>query len=103
MTLTEEQIKQLNNTQDFISAVQLFKGGHNTPKYLKILTEMFPTMTMNLKYFTLRKKLMGTENISWIATQSSEYQEKFCSWYANKNWKAEKNELDLWFSQNPGV
>ena len=50
--------------------------------------------------FTLNKKLMGIENISFVATRPKNYQEKFCTWMGEKNWKAEKNELDLWFSEN---
>ena len=58
--------------------------------------------TIALRHFTLNKKLMGIKNITWIATQSDAYQKRFTDWMADKNWKAEKNELDLWFADNPG-
>lgn len=53
-----------------------------------------------LQEFTLTKKLMGVKNICFVATRPVAYQEKFCNWMMNKNWKAKKNELDLWFSSN---
>lgn len=56
-----------------------------------------------LRMFTLEKKLMGIHNIAFIAMQDDEYQENFCSWMATKKWKADKNELDLWFGENNKV
>ena len=45
---------------------------------------------------------MGIKNIRWIAIQTTEYQTKFTDWMSNKDWKATKNELDLFFSENQG-
>ena len=53
-----------------------------------------------LKEFTLSKKLMGIKNIAWVAEKSTTYQTKFCNWMASKNWKATKNELELWAERN---
>jgi len=59
--------------------------------------------TAQLRDFTLTKKLMGIKNIAWIATQPPVYQNEFTEWMDEKDWKADKNELDLWFAANPGV
>lgn len=50
--------------------------------------------------FTLEKKLMGIQNIRWVAERSPVYQKQFCRWMAGKNWKAEKNEIQLWIDNN---
>ena len=55
---------------------------------------------LELLRFTLTKKLMGIKNISWVAAQPTTYQLKFCNWMASKNWKATKNELELWTERN---
>ena len=49
-----------------------------------------------LVYFTLDKKLMGISNIAWMALQPKAKQEQFITWMSDKNWKASKNELEMW-------
>ena len=56
-----------------------------------------------LKDFTLNKKLMGVRNIAWVSAQSDAYQKRFTEWMADKNWKAQKNEIEMWLADNPGV
>lgn len=50
--------------------------------------------------FTLEKKLMGIQNIRWVAEHSKVYQEQFCRWMATKHWKATKDEIQLWVDNN---
>lgn len=59
--------------------------------------------TEPLRFFTLKKKLMGVSNIAWVATQPIGYQNRFTSWMADKNWKADTPTRDLWFADNPGT
>lgn len=72
-------------------------------KHDQDMTIIFTDGTPELMLFALDKKLMGVHNIAWIATQPIGYQNRFTNWMAEKNWKADKNELDLWFSQNEGA
>ena len=50
--------------------------------------------------FALNKKLMGVKNIAWVAEQSTAYQNRFTNWMAEKGWKADKNEIELWAQRN---
>lgn len=91
-------IKNGMTIQDFKAQTRLNRG--KLTKFDAELEMIFKHGIPDLLDFTLNKKLMGIENISFIATRPISYQENFCSWMAEKKWKAEKNELDLWFSQN---
>ena len=81
---------------EFAREVRLTRG--RLTKYDNDIRDIFLGGTKELKEFTLKKKLMGVRNIAWISTQTVKYQDKFTKWMAEKNWKAPKHELDLWFS-----
>jgi len=83
---------------DFTTQVRLNRG--KLTKHSEDIVMIFRYGIPQLHEFTLTKKLMGIKNISFIATKPRRYQQKFCSWMADKHWKATKNELDLWFSTN---
>ena len=85
---------------DFKNELRLARG--KLTRHDEDMDVIYRHGTAELRDFTLTKKLMGIRNIAWIATQPIEYQARFTGWMANKNWKAEKNELDLWFANNPG-
>ena len=85
---------------EFAREVRLTRG--RLTKHDNDIRDIYLGGTDELKEFTLKKKLMGVRNIAWIATQTVEYQDKFTKWMSEKNWKAPKHELDLWFSQNQG-
>ena len=86
--------------QDFIDNMRLSRG--KLTKETNALEYIWENGTPALLDFALSKKLMGVRNIHWIATQDLEYQTAFTDWMRDKNWKASKDELDLWFSQNKG-
>ena len=86
--------------EEFKNEMRLNRG--KLTKYDTDLEVIYDSGTTDLVNFALNKKLMGVHNISWIAIQSYGYQIKFTTWMADKNWKASKEELDLWFSQNLG-
>lgn len=60
------------------------------------LRDIYLGGTEELKEFALTKKLMGVKNIAWIATRSIAYQNRFTTWMADKEWKATKQEVEMW-------
>lgn len=87
--------------EDFVQQMRESRG--KLTRYTRELEDIYENGIPALLEFSLTKKLMGVKNIQWISLQDGEYQERFCNFMEDKNWKADKNELDLWFSQNPGV
>ena len=82
--------------EEFKREVRATRG--KLTKHDKDLREIYVSGTEELREFTLKKKLMGVHNIAWIATNTTAYQDEFTQWMADKNWKANKNELDLWLA-----
>lgn len=62
------------------------------------LSQIFKLGVPELATFTIEKKLMGINNIQYIAHLDRSVQLEFLGWMEAKNWKAKKDELDLWFS-----
>lgn len=93
-----DEPEEITPLQDFKNKVRNRRGALTS--FDSHMAVIFKYGTKELKQFTLDKKLMGIENISWIALKPIDYQNKFTSWMLTKHWKAEKNELELWFSQN---
>jgi len=85
---------------EFKTELRLRRG--KLTKFDEDIETIYTEGTAELAYFALNKKLMGIHNIAWVAVQSKAYQKRFTDWMADKHWKAEKNELDLWFTDNPG-
>jgi hypothetical protein len=83
---------------EFKLQVRLNRG--KLTKHDEDLETIFMFGIDELIQFTLEKKLMGVKNIASVALLPTSEQVGFCSFMAEKEWKANKNELELWFSQN---
>ena len=80
--------------QDFKDEVRATRG--KLTKHETDLEVIYHNGIPELLQFTLEKKLMGVRNITWIALRPINVQETFIKWMASKNWKATKDELDLY-------
>ena len=80
---------------EFATQVRLNRG--KLSNYDEELATIYFKGVPGLREFTLDKKIMGIKNISVIAGKSIRFQERFLSFMADKDWKATKDEIELWF------
>lgn len=80
--------------EEFKSSMRANRG--KLTKHDEDLATIYIGGTQALIDFALTKKLMGVKNIAWVADQPKAYQDRFTNWMAEKNWKATKQEVELW-------